>query len=441
VMLDLETFTHLSILGTARSGRTQALRTIAGALADRYTTAEVHMYGIDAAGGGLSVFESLPHTGSIASRHDLERIDRLLTRLGEELTRRQELLAEHHSNNITELRATMPPGPRPAHLFLFVDGWESLYATIGDHDNGRLFDELLRQLREGGAAGMHVVIAGDRALVGGRIGNLNSQRLMLRMNDKNDYLLIGLRPKNIAARMAPGRGWQSENLLEMQLALLTEDPAGQAQAEALRRIGRKAQQRDAGTAPASRPFTIGKLPLGIDFATAYKQLPEAKPLVGLLGIGPDETGPVTVDFAKRGYAYMVAGPSGSGRSNTLATLAISLLAARTKLLVITPRESPLRRLAGRSERAGPDARGDQRGRDHRGAGRARHAVRGADRRPGPDGAEPRRGPADARDPADRPRPRHRARLRRFGRGDKRSRAPGSPRRAGLGRACCCSRSR
>ena len=345
VLLDLETFTHLSILGTARSGRTQALRTIAGALADRYTSAEVHMYGIDAAGGGLSVFESLPHTGSVASRHDLERIDRLLTRLGEELTRRQELLAEHHSNNLTELRATMPPGPRPAHLFLFIDGWESLYATIGEHDNGRLHDELLRQLREGGAAGMHVVIAGDRGLAGGRIGNLNSQRLMLRMADKSDYLLVGLRPQNMSGRVAPGRGWQSENLQEVQLALLTEDPAGQAQAEALRAIGRKAQQRDAGTSAASKPFTIGKLPIGIDFATAYKQLPEAKPLVGLLGIGPDEQGPVTVDFSSRGYAYMVAGPSGSGRSNVLATLAISLLAARTKLLVLTPRESPLRRLA------------------------------------------------------------------------------------------------
>ena len=345
VILDLQTFTHLSVFGTARSGRTQALRTFAGALADRYATAEVHMYGIDAAGGGLSVLDALPHTGAVAGRNDLERIDRLLTRLGEELTRRQELMAEHHANNLTELRATMPPGPRPAHLFLFADGWESLSSTISEHDNGRLIEEFLRLLREGAAAGMHVVVSGDRGLATGRIGNLNENRLMLRMSDKNDFLLLGLRGQNLPTRMPPGRGWQSGSLTEVQLALLTADPSGQAQAEALRAIGRKADQRDAGTMAASKPFTIGKLPIGIDFPTAYKQLTAAKPLVGLLGIGADETGPMTVDFTGRAYAYLVVGPSGSGRSNVLATLAISLLAAHTKLLIVTPRESPLRRLA------------------------------------------------------------------------------------------------
>ena len=348
VMLDLKTLSHLAVLGTARSGRTQALRTLAGALAERYSTAEVHIYGIDAAGGGLAVLDALPHTGAVVGRNDLERLDRLLTRLSEELTRRQDLLAEHHSNNLTELRATMPPGPRPGHLVLLTDGWESLYATIGEHENGRLLEELFRLLREGAAAGMHVVIAGDRGLTSGKVGNLIEHRLMLRMSDKNDFMLLGMRAGDLPNRVPPGRGFQSESLAEMQLALLAEDPSGQAQAEALRRIGRNAEQRDAGMLSANRPFTIGKLPIGIDFATAYRQLTETsqvKPLVALLGIGADETGPVTVDFTGRAYAFVVAGPSGSGRSNTLATLAISLLAARTKLLVVTPRESPLRRLA------------------------------------------------------------------------------------------------
>ncbi len=345
VPLDLYSFTHLAIIGTARSGRTQALRTVAGAMAGRYSTAEVHMYGIDAAGGGLSVLEALPHTGAVVGRNDMERLDRLLTRLTGELTRRQELLAEHHANNLTELRAALPPGPRPGHLFLFVDGWESLYDTIGEHENGRLLDELFRLLREGAAAGLHVLLAGDRALAGGKVGNLIEQRLMLRMSDRNDFMLIGLKANGLPARLAPGRGWRSGQLTEMQLALLTKDPAGQAQAEALRRIGRTAAQRDAGTLGVNRPFTVGVLPLGIGFADAYRQLPAAKPLVALLGIGADETGPVTVDFAGRGYAFLVAGPSGSGRSNTLATLAISLLAAHTKLLILTPRQSPLRRLA------------------------------------------------------------------------------------------------
>jgi len=345
VLLNLETFTHLYVLGTTRSGRTQTLRTIAGALAQRHATADVHFYGIDAAGGGMSVLTELPHTGAVTNRNDIERLDRLLTRLGQELDRRQELLTEHHSTNITELRATMPPGPRPGHIFLLIDGWESLQGTISEHDNGRLVDEIYRLLREGGAAGVHVIISGDRALVGGRIGALNENRLMLRMSDRNDYLLIGVRGVDAAGGMPPGRAWQSSTSTQVQLALLTPEPSGQAQAEALRRIGEQAKARDAGTSAASRPFTVGKLPLGIDFAAAYRQLGDARPMAGLLGIGADETGPVVVDFAGRGHAFMVVGPSGGGRSTILATFAISLLAARTKLLVVTPRESPLRRLA------------------------------------------------------------------------------------------------
>jgi S-DNA-T family DNA segregation ATPase FtsK/SpoIIIE len=344
VLLDLETFTHLFVVGTTRSGRTQTLRTIAGALAQRHARSDVHLYGIDAAGGGMSVLTELPHTGAVANRNDLERLDRLLTRLGEELDRRQELLTEHHGTNLTELRATMPPGPRPAHILLFIDGWESLYGTLSEHENGRLVDEIHRLLREGGATGVHLIIAGDRGLLGGRIGTLNDNRLMLRMNDRNDYLMIGVKGVDATGGMPPGRAWRSGSTTEMQLALLTADPSGQAQAEALRQIGQRAKARDAGALAASSPFTVGKLPLGIDFATAYRQLDEARPLVGLLGIGADETGPVLVDFAGRGHAFMVVGPGGSGRSTILATLAVSLLAAHTKLLVITPRESPLRRL-------------------------------------------------------------------------------------------------
>jgi S-DNA-T family DNA segregation ATPase FtsK/SpoIIIE len=345
MMLDLETFTHLYVIGTTRSGRTQALRSLAGALAENYTTADVHLYGIDAAGGALATISELPHAGTVAGRNDVEHLDRLLTRIGQELTRRQELLAEYHSGNLTELRAAMPPGPRPGHLFLLIDGWESLAPMLGEQDSGRLLDGLHRLLREGGAPGVHVVIAGDRGLVSGRIAGLNENRLMLRMSDKNDFLLIGMRAAAVPERVAPGRGWLSGGMTEVQLALLTKDPSGKAQTEALRRIGQRAARRDADTGQAGRPFTVGKLPIGIGFAEAYRLLPEAKPLTALLGVGADETGPVVVDFAGRGHAFLVVGPSGSGRSTTLATLAISLLAARTKLLAVTPRDSPLRRLA------------------------------------------------------------------------------------------------
>jgi len=345
LVLDLETFGHLYIVGAARSGRTQAIRTLAGALAAKHSTADVHLYGIDASGGALTVLTELPHTGAVAHRADVDRVDRLLTRLGLELTRRQNLLAEHNSANLTELRAALPPGPRPAHTLLFIDGWEALYAAVNEYDNGRLVDEIVRLLREGAAAGMHVVIAGDRVLLSGRMGSLNENRILLRMTDRSDYMLIGLSFSELPTAMPPGRAWQSGSLSETQLALLAADPAGQAQTEALRTIGERARKRDEQVGAESRPLTVGVLPSEIDFADAYAMVTERRPLLALLGIGGDSAGPVMVDFAGRSSVFTVVGPPGSGRSNVLATLAVSSLAADTAVLVVAPRESPLRRLA------------------------------------------------------------------------------------------------
>ncbi|MGO4421891.1 FtsK/SpoIIIE domain-containing protein, partial [Streptomyces sp. MCAF7] len=93
--LDLSRFGHLYIIGTPRSGRSQALRTIAGALARRHSCADVHLYGIDAAGGALTALTDLPHCGAVVPRADLERLNRLLARLIAEMGRRQELLTSH----------------------------------------------------------------------------------------------------------------------------------------------------------------------------------------------------------------------------------------------------------------------------------------------------------------------------------------------------------
>jgi hypothetical protein len=53
-VLSLDTFTHLMAAGAPRSGRSQLLRTIAGALALAHSCADVHLYGIDCGNGALT---------------------------------------------------------------------------------------------------------------------------------------------------------------------------------------------------------------------------------------------------------------------------------------------------------------------------------------------------------------------------------------------------
>ncbi|KPI11132.1 cell division FtsK/SpoIIIE [Actinobacteria bacterium OK074] len=347
VQLDLATFGHLYVIGIPRSGRSQVLRTMAGALARGHGSQDVHLYGIDHAGGALTALGVLPHCGAVVPRGDTERLERLLARLDAELGRRQELLTRHHASNLTELREIVPAGARPAHVVLFVDGWDALVDRIAEHNGGRQMDQVNRLLREGAGAGLHVVATSERALLSGRSTALNDNKLLLRLNDRTDYHVVGKRPRELPDTIRPGQGWTTEGT-EIQVALLAPGTSGQDQAEALRTIGAEAARRDAGLPDELRPARIGTLPAKVDFAEAYDKVREEfrRPLWGLLGLGGDDVSPVGVDFAGASPTFVVAGPPGSGRSTTLASLAVSLLASGTRLVVLAPRESPLRALGG-----------------------------------------------------------------------------------------------
>lgn len=346
VRLDFAEFGHLYVVGIPRSGRSQVLRTMAGALARGHSSADVHLYGIDFAGGALTALGVLPHCGAVVPRGDIERLERLFARLDGELERRQELLTERHAGNLTELRETVGAGSRPPHIMLFIDGWDALIEAVADHNGGRPVEQLNRFLREGAAVGLHVVATSERALLSGRATALNDNKLLLRLNDKTDYHAVGKRARDIPDLVLPGRGFTSDGGTEIQVALLAPGATGQEQAEALRGIGAEAARRDAGLPADRRPVRIGTLPVKVTFTDAYEKVGEEfrRPMWGLLGLGGDDVSPVGVDFADTSPTFSVVGPPGSGRSTTLAALAVSLLASGTRLVILAPRESPLRTL-------------------------------------------------------------------------------------------------
>src|SRR5258707_13241717 len=94
-VLRLESVSHLMAAGAPRSGRSQLLRTIAGALALAHSCADVHLYGIDCGSGALLPVTELPHCGAVVNRSQTERATRLLNRLAAELSRRQRNCSPH----------------------------------------------------------------------------------------------------------------------------------------------------------------------------------------------------------------------------------------------------------------------------------------------------------------------------------------------------------
>ncbi|MFI7629452.1 FtsK/SpoIIIE domain-containing protein [Microbispora rosea] len=364
--LDMRHGGHLLIAGGARSGRSSALRTIAGSIAAGASPEDVHVHAVDCGSGALLPLVALPHCGAVVTRDQLDRVERLLTRLRAEVGRRQHLLAEAGYASLAEARTAARSraardragvGALPW-LVLLVDRWEGYVAAFENYDYGRLVDALLQLLREGPAVGLRAVVTSDRSGLLGQISTVFEDRLVLRLADPADYGLAGLPMRDLPSVMPPGRALAvgEHGLAESQIALLCDDPSGPAQVAVLQELARTAAARFGGTDtpgtwawPSEPPLRVDALPMRITASQALGLAPSHEPpsaLWALLGAGGDALVPMGVDLQGQGPAAVIAGPPRSGRSSALVTAARSLLDRGTPVLVVTPRRSPLRDLAG-----------------------------------------------------------------------------------------------
>ncbi len=346
-VLALDSFTHLMAAGAPRSGRSQLLRAIAGALALAHNPADAHLYGIDCGNGALLPLAALPHCGAVVSRAQTERAARLLRRLAAELSSRQEQLAAAGFGDIREQRAAAVEAERLPHIFVLLDRWEGFTATLGELEAGGLTEILTRLLTEGASVGMHLVMTGDRSLLLGRISSLCEEKLIFKLAEKDDYRLAGLNPRDLPDLVPPGRAFRGGSGTELQVALLGPDASGQGQAAALQAIAARCRHRDEPGDATRLPFRVDVLPPHVSFADAWQLRPvSAGPLWGLVGVGGDTLEALGPDLASGMPCFIVAGPAKSGRSTILLSMARSFLAAGTPVILAAPRPSPLRSLAG-----------------------------------------------------------------------------------------------
>ena len=345
-VVDLAVLGHRFVIGSARSGRTQTLRTIAGALAGALSTADLHLYGLDCGSGGLLPLTALPHCGAVVQRTQTDRVARLLDRLVEQVASRQEQLSAGGYASVTEQREAVGPDDRLPHVVLLLDRWEGFVAALADLDGGRLQTAVMTLLHEGASAGVHCVISGDRSLTNYRMSSLTEDKLVLRMADRADYTSAGLVPRTLPDVLPDGRGFQPEGGVEVQVAVLDGPVTGQGQAAALAAIGAAATARDVTVPRSRRPFRIDVLPASLTYAAAADFGGAGRPpLWALAGVGGDDLDARGPDLG-RTPVFLVAGPAKSGRSTVLTTMGRWLLGAGVPLVVVAPRPSPVRELPG-----------------------------------------------------------------------------------------------
>lgn len=304
---------NLMVLGGAGAGKSTALRTLALATMLDPRGGPVHVYCIDAAGGGLDMLRPLPAVADVVDSDDFERVGRMLTRLVGLVRERARAFTAARASSLPDYRERAGGGAIPR-ITLLVDGYGSFQNDyMNELGRQQVFADFRDVLTQGRSVGVNVVLAADRlGALHTSVQALMSRTLVLRLNDEAHYGMLGLRATGLTAQSPPGRGIDLASRKEIQVAvaggssrideqaraveaLAASAPRGGLwEAEAIPRMPRVVRSRDV-------PGQMGGLPvLGIDGAT-------------LTPCGFDLDRPI-----------VIAGQAGTGRTSALAWVAYAI---------------------------------------------------------------------------------------------------------------------
>jgi S-DNA-T family DNA segregation ATPase FtsK/SpoIIIE len=314
---------NLLVLGGAGAGKSTALRTVAlAAMLDAHV-GPVHVYGIDAAGGGLDMLRPLPAVADVVDSEDVERVGRMFTRLVGVVRERSRAFTATRASGLLDYRERTGDGEMPR-ILVVIDGYGSFQNDyMNEMGRQQVFMDFRDVLAQGRSVGVNVVLAADRlGALHTSVQALMSRTLVLRLNEEANYGMLGLRATGLTAESPPGRGIDLTSRKEIQVAVMggssrideqaraveafaVSAPRGeQRKAEAIPRMPRAIGSRDV-------PAHVGGMPvLGIDGATLFPR-------------GFDLDRPI-----------IIAGQAGTGRTSALAWMACAIRRSHPGLALV-----------------------------------------------------------------------------------------------------------
>jgi S-DNA-T family DNA segregation ATPase FtsK/SpoIIIE len=326
---------NLAVFGASGAGKSAFLRTIAVAAGFTVRGGPCHVYGLDFGNRGLAMLEPLPHVGSVIYASDHERVVRLLTMLRETIDERALRYSAVNAATITDFRrlADAPDEPR---IIVLVDGLTSFQAAYDSHAGQRWLDLFTSLAGDGRPVGVHFVVTADQR--NGLWGGLSSaiqNRVVLRMATVDDYLSLDVDADVLSLGSPPGRAIVHDR--EVQVAVLGGSSDSTVQARAIHGFAEGVRRAGVPEAPPIR-----SLPESVSLASLPAVDESGRPAIGL---SSSTMRPIGFDL--RG-SQIVLGPSGSGRTTAVLTMAQAALRAQPGLRcwLFSPRRSVLTRATG-----------------------------------------------------------------------------------------------
>lgn len=372
LVLDL-TKGHAVLFGASGWGKSTFLRTLVTSLAATHSPDEFQVHLLDLGGRNLVVLEELPHVGSLILPDEQgyeERIQQVLRELNDLVDARKRTFSKAGVSTLYEYNQRPGVMIEPAILVL-IDNFAEFIETFGGHeeDETNPFEVMIALMRQAKPFGIHFVVTATRLnVLSNKLLSLFTERLTLRLADIEEYrAIVGAVGGGTVTAIdeIPGRGYMRIGRLplEFQVALAVgrydaeghfTDWAGQpsTEFEQIRLLGQRLQQSGAGAWSGRKPFKIGALPkavsqrelLAVELKLArtspfLSQLEEATRrqwaqtataaaadwLSVTLGMKSGDK-PRTLYFAAKadGVHGLIAGGTGSGKSELLMTLIVGL---------------------------------------------------------------------------------------------------------------------
>ncbi|MCS6870143.1 MAG: FtsK/SpoIIIE domain-containing protein [Anaerolineae bacterium] len=206
---------HVAVFGGSGWGKTFLLRTLITSLAATHSPRELHIYILDFGGKGLDVVRDLPHVASYALPSQDERVTAIMRRIQDELEQRKALLSQMRTDSIAEYNVAHPEKPVPA-MLVVVDNFMELRESY-EH----LLPELTTYVRDGRANGVYFIFTSQQpSAIPNKMFNMITERMTFRLPDVSEYQGVVGRVSSQLPEIG-GRGFiqYDGNALEMQVAL------------------------------------------------------------------------------------------------------------------------------------------------------------------------------------------------------------------------------
>ena len=338
---------HLALLGASGMGKTTALRTLVYCLAATHSPAELNIIILDLGGRQLRLLQALPHVGSVLLPDEAgfaERVHQLVRELNHLVEQRQRQMSDSGAPDFFRYNQQASQ-PLPAVLVL-IDNYaefQELFAEGGETVE-KMMSDLQTLIRQARTYGIHfVVTASDAGHIPGKLLNLFSERLVLRLGGDADYQsVLGQRVAELPD--VPGLGYTlvEDVPLVCQIALPLPETAASSDIKTLQAA------LEAGEWQGQPPLSVEPLPraclyrpllaevFGMDeerpFLSELERITaqnwaksidpdQADWLTALLGVASGNH-PRSLHFSAPadGVHGLVAGGTGSGKSELLTTL-------------------------------------------------------------------------------------------------------------------------